>query len=875
MPKKALASLNVVINAVTSPLFRGLAKASKRLMAFGTKMKAVGRSISMSFSLPFAAIGVAGAKMAIDFEKNMTKINTLVGISGKEVNAFAKDVMKLSGETAQAPAELAEGLFFLTSAGLRGANAMETLNAVAKGTAIGLGEQADLAKVAAAAQNAYGKENLSAAKALDIFGGAVREGMFEASDLAAVLGTQLGMAASLGISFEETNAFIATYTKTTGDANAATTSFGGVMMALAKTTPKMEKALAEIGMTGDSVREMLGERGLRATLIHLKDSFEDNNIPLTEFFSKSQALKGVLGVLGNQTETYGEVLDGMGTSVGMVSDGFDTLSETSGFKMQKAFNNLKNAATELGAMLMPVFTKIVGFFTKLAKSFQQLDSSRKKLIVAAAALVAFSGPLMTLGGGLVTVLGAVLTPVGLVVAALGALFAIIYNNWGTTKKILVGIINYFITLYNESTLFRALIQGLVFVFKTALQAGIVFGKNMVTIFTAVKDAALNILGGIGEIILGIFTFKPDKIREGFKKATSGFVDIVMDTFEGIQENVEEFGKKTAENFQKGIENTQNARPLVLITEDDIQAGVDDVGKWMADKLAAVKKKLQGFIGGGILGVPEGGGGDPKGGGLSVDWNAGPSHAESGIDALDSKQKGFFDKSSEEWAEWGQKVGETWNQISQVAGTIINGIGNLWEAQHQKELTIIDNGQIAEEEAMNKEFNRQAAIIENSAFSQEKKDEKLLDLKTKFETTQGDIDTKFDGQRKALMQKQARRDKAMKIANAIMSTAQGIAAALPIIPLAVMVGAMGAAQVAAIASTPIPMAKGGLAFGPTNAIVGDNPGAANDPEVIAPLSQLKSMLFDNMNLQLDVGGVIKGEDIFLSNETTDEARTRYI
>ena len=81
MPKKALASLNVVINAVTSPLFRGLNKASKRLTVFGAKMKTVGRSISTSFALPFAAIGVAGAKMAIDFEKNMTKINTLVGIS--------------------------------------------------------------------------------------------------------------------------------------------------------------------------------------------------------------------------------------------------------------------------------------------------------------------------------------------------------------------------------------------------------------------------------------------------------------------------------------------------------------------------------------------------------------------------------------------------------------------------------------------------------------------------------------------------------------------------------------------------------------------------------------------------------------------------
>jgi tape measure domain-containing protein len=40
-----------------------------------------------------------------------------------------------------------------------------------------------------------------------------------------------------------------------------------------------------------------------------------------------------------------------------------------------------------------------------------------------------------------------------------------------------------------------------------------------------------------------------------------------------------------------------------------------------------------------------------------------------------------------------------------------------------------------------------------------------------------------------------------------------------------------------------LAKGGLAFGPTMATVGDNPNASFDPEVIAPLSKLKSMLGD--------------------------------
>jgi len=42
---------------------------------------------------------------------------------------------------------------------------------------------------------------------------------------------------------------------------------------------------------------------------------------------------------------------------------------------------------------------------------------------------------------------------------------------------------------------------------------------------------------------------------------------------------------------------------------------------------------------------------------------------------------------------------------------------------------------------------------------------------------------------------------------------------------------------------VKLAQGGLAFGPTLATVGDNRGASYDPEVIAPLSKLKSMLGD--------------------------------
>jgi len=68
-----------------------------------------------------------------------------------------------------------------------------------------------------------------------------------------------------------------------------------------------------------------------------------------------------------------------------------------------------------------------------------------------------------------------------------------------------------------------------------------------------------------------------------------------------------------------------------------------------------------------------------------------------------------------------------------------------------------------------------------------------------------------------------------------------------------------------------LAEGGLAYGPTLAMVGDNRGANIDPEVVAPLSKLKDMLGGN---SIQVYGRISGDDIVISNNRASRDRNRF-
>jgi len=445
MASKAIGLLTMVFGADMKGFDKAMKKAERSVGKFGKNMEKLGRNMTRNITLPLVAVGGAAAKLSADFDTSMTKIQTLVGLTGEEVRGMKDRVLELSGETARSPKELADALFFLTSAGLRGENALMSLEMVAKGTAAGLGDMEALSKTVAAAQNAYGVETLSAAEALDVFGGMVQTGMFKSEELAQVLGTNLGLSANLGISFEEVGAFISTYTKTTGDATSATTGFGAVMMSFAKIAPIQEKALAKIGMSADGLREMLGKEGLQKTLLFLDQNFKANNMQLSEFFTKSQALKGVMGVLGNQTETYVDILDDLARKQGFVDNAFSITANTTGFQMKQAFNDLKVAGVQLGDALAPIIRSLANMVTTLARSFSNLTENQKKSIAQFLAITAAVGPLVFVFGRFITIgltvvkvmgklrLAAMANPYILLAVAIGSI-VVALKNWASSSE---------------------------------------------------------------------------------------------------------------------------------------------------------------------------------------------------------------------------------------------------------------------------------------------------------------------------------------------------------------------------------------------------------------------------------------------------------
>lgn len=86
---------------------------------------------------------------------------------------------------------------------------------------------------------------------------------------------------------------------------------------------------------------------------------------------------------------------------------------------------------------------------------------------------------------------------------------------------------------------------------------------------------------------------------------------------------------------------------------------------------------------------------------------------------------------------------------------------------------------------------------------------------------------------------------------------------PWVAIAAGIAAVAAGAVLVnVAKKPVKLATGGLAYGPTLAVVGDNPGASSDPEVVAPLSKLSKYLGGGQKLELagNIEWVLEGDSL---------------
>lgn len=168
-------------------------------------------------------------------------------------------------------------------------------------------------------------------------------------------------------------------------------------------------------------------------------------------------------------------------------------------------------------------------------------------------------------------------------------------------KGIMNLTNKIIDLYNESAVFRGLLQLIIALIKS-------FGSITRGVFNVIIDAAKmagRAMKGLAQIVEGLVTFSWSKIKEGFATAITGnFTKTLNEGFSDIKKT----GSSVANNFVDGFNKTLKNKKIEHIkvsayvekegettkTSDTNTAGYGKMGKGKKKKKAKKEKKKKGI-----------------------------------------------------------------------------------------------------------------------------------------------------------------------------------------------------------------------------------------------------------------------------------------
>ena len=366
---------------------KALGKAQSQFSKFGGAVA----SIAAASVAAVAGIGTAAARMASEFEDSFAKIQGLVGVSAQELGVLEEAAARLGPEFGKSANEAADALFFITSAGLRGEDAINVLEASLKGAAIGLGETKTIADLATSAVNAYGAATLDGSEAVDVLTEAVREGKLEPAELAGAMGQVLPIASALGVGFDEVGAAMAAMSRTGTDASQASTQLRGILNAVIKPTAEAERTLSGLGLSAEGLREQMGTEGLLPTLETLTGAFDGNIEATAQVFGNVRALTGVMDLMGSNVEGTRQIFDNMTDGVGVLDEAFEITSETVSFKFNKAMETAKSSLLPVGDTLLDIGSKLLDALMPtidlLAPTLEEMFSHLEEPLMELAAIL--------------------------------------------------------------------------------------------------------------------------------------------------------------------------------------------------------------------------------------------------------------------------------------------------------------------------------------------------------------------------------------------------------------------------------------------------------------------------------------------------------
>ena len=269
------------------------------------------------------------------YEKSFAEINTITNLTTESQKRLNNQLIATSAQFGTTAQSQAKSFYQIISAGVTDTvKANELLIASNKLAIGGLASQASSIDILTSAVNSFGQENLSAGRAADILFGTVKLGKTNVEQLSSSLGQILPSASALGVSFEDTNAALATLTTRGVSTSEAVTQLNAIFTAVLKKQGEAKKILGE---SSDAFSlQALKTKGLAGFLKDLNNALGGSEEKLVKLTGRAEGARAVITLAGDNFKSLERNVVELKNSLGSADKAFAIINQSLDQKINKS-----------------------------------------------------------------------------------------------------------------------------------------------------------------------------------------------------------------------------------------------------------------------------------------------------------------------------------------------------------------------------------------------------------------------------------------------------------------------------------------------------------------------------------------------------------
>lgn len=486
-----------------------LTRAGRQIQNAGKSIYNVGSSLTKKFTVPIVGAGAAAIKLASDFENGMSKVSSISGATGEQLDKLSQKAKEMGAKTKFSATQAAEAYSYMAMAGWKAGDMLNGIEPIMKLAGASGEDLATTSDIVTDALTAFGKT----AKDTAMFADVLATTSANANTNVAMMGESFKyvgpVAGALKYSIQDVSLALGMMGNSGVKASSAGTSLRSWMTNMSKPTNAVSTAMQELGISMTDAQGKM--KPLRTLIGDTREAFnkltEKQKSQYAAALAGKTGMAGLLAIVNSSEKDFTKLAGAIDNSTGAANKMYDVANNNLQGQLTILKSTVESLGIAFGERLVPYVKRGTSWLQSIADKSNELNDTQKDMIIRVGLVVAAIGPALLIFGKTVTVVGGmvralgtlgrmfhtfgslagiVASPAGVVIAVLAAIALatiLVIKNWNKIKPVCMKIKSVLVDTFGSSVQ-----EGM----KFFVSQGKAIMKELAPAFEAVKRLAIDL-----------------------------------------------------------------------------------------------------------------------------------------------------------------------------------------------------------------------------------------------------------------------------------------------------------------------------------------------------------------------------------------------